>query len=170
VSRVLYLLAVWLHLLSAIIWIGGALFFSLVLVPAMNALADTRLRPLLVRAAALRFRTVSWMCFATFLVTGWIALDQRGITPALLVTPDFWGGPWGRTLAEKLFVVALILMISALHDFVLGPRAAAVMERAPGSPEAMRLRRQTTWIARLNLLLGLIVVALGIMLVRGRPF
>ena len=57
--------------------------------------------------------------------------------------------------------------MSAAHDFVVGPRATAVWQKSPGSPEATRLRMQATWFGRVNLLLALIILGLAIMLVRG---
>jgi putative copper resistance protein D len=163
VSHGVYIFAVWLHILSAIIWIGGALFLSLVLVPVMKHLPDAGLRLSLIRNSGVRFRAVSWICFLVFVVTGLVALAWRGITLSRLATTDFWTGSFGRTLGEKLALVLVILVLSALHDFVLGPRAAAY----PGLP---RLRSQAIWIARVNLLLGLLAAALGVMLVRGRPW
>jgi hypothetical protein len=65
--------------------------------------------------------------------------------------------------------VALILAISAAHDFWLGPRATRAWQAAPASPQARRLRRQATWLARLNAVLALATVALGVLLVRGLP-
>jgi len=43
---------------------------------------------------------------------------------------------------------------SAFHDFFLGPQATAVGRMAPGSPEALRFRRQASWMGRVNLLLA----------------
>jgi hypothetical protein len=82
----------------------------------------------------------------------------------------FWQGSFGRTLTIKLMLVAAILVISAFHDFSLGPRAAWAWEVDAGSAETLRLRRQAARLGRANLLLALIVVLLGIMLVRGAPW
>ncbi len=76
----------------------------------------------------------------------------------------------GRALGVKLLLVAVILVFSALHDFLIGPRATALGRADPTSPEAIRVRRQASWIGRLNLLLGLVVIALGVVLVRGWPW
>ena len=86
-----------------------------------------------------------------------------------LVAAQFWAGPFRKLLAVKLIVFSLILASSALHDFVVGPRAVAIWRERPGSAEATRLRRQATQFGRLNLLLALLMVALGVMLVRGIP-
>jgi hypothetical protein len=51
----------------------------------------------------------------------------------------------------------LALALSVLHDFVLGPRAGR-----PGADPA--LRRRASWVARVNLLVVLAVVFLGLAL------
>jgi len=79
-------------------------------------------------------------------------------------------GLFRQTLRIKLPVVAMILLISAVHDFVIGPRATAEGGANPTSPHTRRLKAQASWLGRLNLLLGMTVVALGVMLVRGWPW
>jgi type IV secretory pathway VirB2 component (pilin) len=81
----------------------------------------------------------------------------------------FWQGSFGRTLAVKLVVVAGILLISGFHDFSLGPRASMAWESDPASAATLRLRRRAVQLGRVNLLLALVAIALGIMLVRGTP-
>jgi hypothetical protein len=51
------------------------------------------------------------------------------------------------------------LVLSVLHDFVLGPRAGA-----PGAdPSARRL---ASWVARVNMLVALVIVLFGLSLLR----
>jgi copper resistance protein D len=46
--------------------------------------------------------------------------------------------------------------ISAVHDFVDGPRASRAV---PGSPAAMRLRKRAAWLARVNVGIGVVLVS-----------
>jgi hypothetical protein len=55
-------------------------------------------------------------------------------------------------------------MMSAVHDFGLGPAAARAQS---GSPAALALRRWSAWIARVNALLGLILVVAAVRVARG---
>jgi hypothetical protein len=55
----------------------------------------------------------------------------------------------------KTALVALAIVLSALHDFVLGPRAGR-----PDAPSSMR--PAASWIARVNVLLVLAVVYIGL--------
>jgi len=63
-----------------------------------------------------------------------------------------------------------VLVVSAVHDFSVGPRASVAIQRDPGSPEAERLRRQASLMGRGNVLLALALVAVAVTLVRGSPW
>ncbi len=167
--RGVYLLSVWLHIMAAIVWVGGTIFLVVVLVPAIRRPEFGGIASALIRFTALRFRWVGWVCFCIFVLTGVVNLLARGIGLRELRETIFWQGSFGRTLAIKLILVAAILLISAFHDFFLGPRAAAAWEADPASAETLRLRRQAVQLGRLNLLLALVVIVLGVMLVRGAP-
>jgi copper resistance protein D len=167
--RGVYLLSVWLHIMAAIVWVGGTIFLVVVLVPAIRRPEFAGIASALIRFTALRFRWVGWVCFCVFIFTGIVNLASRGIGWQELRDATFWQGSFGRTLAIKLILVAAILLISAFHDFFLGLRAAAAWETDPASAETLRLRRQAVQLGRLNLLLALVVIVLGVMLVRGAP-
>ena len=168
--HVWYVASVWLHVVAASLWVGGMLFLVLVLVPALKTLPDRQLAVQLIRDTGRRFRLVGWVTLGVLLATGFTNLWARGITLAMLGTPAFWQAPFGAVLAFKLGVVLLILTLSAIHDFSLGPRASAALRARPDAPEAQRLRLLATWFGRANLLLALVVMACGVMLVRGRPW
>ena len=59
------------------------------------------------------------------------------------------------TVSLSLVLVALLLAV--IHDFVLGPRAGR-----PGADPALRAR--ASWVARVNVLVVLAIVALGLAL------
>ncbi|MBI3990235.1 MAG: DUF4149 domain-containing protein [candidate division NC10 bacterium] len=164
-----YLLSVWLHLLAAMIWIGGMVFLAMALVPVIRRLKDQEVATTLIHETGMRFRWVGWGCLGLLLVSGTVNLAYRGFGWTDVWSGRIVQGPLGQVLGFKLLLVAVILLISALHDFLIGPRATALGQADPTSLEARRLRRQASWLGRLNLLLALIVVALGVMLVRGLP-
>jgi putative copper export protein len=176
---ILYQLSVFVHVLSAIIWIGGMLFVALVVVPATRGLPPSE-RAALFGTVGRRFRTVGWTCIGALVVTGIVNLAYRGVTWESLFTTALWGSPFGLTLALKLGVVAIMLGLSAYHDFVIGPRSVRLSSGPTGrsasassdgrSAAAQRARRAASLIGRVEAILALIVLALAIMLVRGVPF
>ncbi len=165
----LYLFSVWAHILAATIWIGGMLFLVLVVVPWLRTGAQVEAGRFL-RETGVRFRNVAWWCFGIVLVTGIFNLWTRGVRLADFVNPDWIGSRFGTAVILKLCVFALVLVISALHDFVLGPKATEAIQRAPRSSEATVLRRRASLIGRVNAMLSLVLLALGVMLVRGVPW
>jgi uncharacterized membrane protein len=148
----LYIASVWVHIFAAMLWLGGMLFLIFVLVPALKG-ESQELRGRLVDVVGLRFRTVGWLCLLLLLLTGIANVLLRGYSLK------------STLLLAKLSLVGVILVLSFLHDFVIGPRATEAM--AKGGEEAERLRRLSALIGRVNTLLALAVVMLGIMLVRG---
>ena len=60
---------------------------------------------------------------------------------------------------------AFIVVLQAVHDFSIGPRALAAMET--GAPEAPRLRTLTSWIGRINGVVTLVIVLCAVIVVRG---
>ncbi len=158
---------VWLHIIAAAVWFGGMVFLALVLVPVMRLTEYREHASRLVQLTGVRFRTVGWICLSVLVATGFVNLWHRGIGWAALSNAGFWASPFGNLLGWKLLVVALILVLSAYHDFWIGPRATASGQADPGSATALRLRRQASWMGRLNLLLALAAVVLAVLLVRG---
>jgi uncharacterized membrane protein len=134
-----------IHVLAAITWIGGMLFIALVLVPAARRLGDPAVRTRLIQDVGLRFRAVGWIALGALVATGLLNLWFR---PELLTAPSF---------QAKLALVGVALGLSVAHDFVLGPRAVA-----PGADPMLRVR--ASWVARINLLVVLGIVVLGLAL------
>ncbi len=166
-SPQLYAVSVSTHILAATIWIGGMLFLSLVLIPGLRQLDDPALRSRLIQTVGVRFRLVGWLCLGLLLFTGVTNLLTRGISVDLLAESAFWSGAYGRTLLLKLGVFGVILLISATHDWWIGPRAGDTARTRPGSPEALRLRRMAIWFGRVNAALSIAMLALGVLLARG---
>jgi copper resistance protein D len=164
----LVVLAAWIHVVAAATWIGGSLFLVIVLVPALRDPTVGERGMDLVHRVARRFLPVGWACFALLLVTGVFALlvRHRGALD-LVATGGFWSSAGGTVLAWKLTLVGCILVLSALHDFLLVPLAARAWRANGTSPRVGRLRRAARWAGRLNLVLGVLVVGLGVALVRG---
>ncbi|UJR85664.1 DUF4149 domain-containing protein [Sandaracinus amylolyticus] len=164
----LYVVSVWLHILAAITWIGGMFFLVLVVVPWMRQ-GDRAKGAAFLQQTGTRFRNVGWACFVVLLVTGIFQLAMRGVELGDLVDPTWLASPVGSAIALKIGVFAIVLVISAVHDFVHGPRATRAVREDPGSREAERMRRRASMLGRLNVVLAMVLVLLGVVIVRGWP-
>lgn len=167
--RVLYLVSVWVHILAATVWIGGMLFLVLVVVPWLRRGGRTDAAVFL-RETGERFRNVGWVCFGLLLVTGTFNLWVRGVRLSDFVRAEWLESPFGKTVVVKLGAFVVVLVVSALHDFVVGPRATRAIAADPRSTDAQQQRRRASMLGRINVVLALILVAAGVALVRGTPW
>jgi uncharacterized membrane protein len=164
----MYQLAAFVHLLAAMVWIGGMLFLAVVLVPVARGLQDPPgVGMRFLGQAARRFRFPAWGALLVLVATGIWLLVERGIGVTYLLEEQ---GSIAGALRIKLALVVAVVALSALHDFGNGPRVARLMQ-AGGRPSASALqqRRLLTWLARVNVALVLVIAALGVMVVRGVP-
>jgi putative copper resistance protein D len=161
-----YLVAVWLHVLAAAAWIGGMFFLVLVFVPLMRRAEDPTALRAVFHAAALRFRTVGWICLGLLLATGLLQMSVRAGGVEALAAASFWGGRFGGMMIHKLGLFLLVVALSAVHDFWIGPAASQAARQEPGSARAERLRAASSWMGRLNMVLALVVVWTAVRLPR----
>lgn len=160
-----YQLNVFVHVLSAIVWLGGMFFLAAVGAPVLRKVEPARVRADLFKEIGVQFRWLGWVCIVLLLATGVVNLHFRGLLTAEVWTGlTFWTTGYGRVLGTKLFLVLAMILIQGVHDFALGPAAS----RAPsGSPAALRLRKWAAWLARVNTILGVVLVYVAVRLARG---
>jgi putative copper resistance protein D len=159
-----YLSAVTLHVVAAMVWIGGMIFFA-VAAPVLRDVPDDALRARLFDALGRRFRVVGWLCVGTLVASGIVQLRLRGWWGSTFWSrPVLFGTQLGVALVWKLGLVTAMIAVQAAHDFWLGPRAGQV---AVGTEEAGRLRRRAGGLARLNAFLALALVYVAVRLGRG---
>lgn len=161
----LYYANVTLHVLAALVWLGGMFFLALVGAPVLRSVQPPELRVQLFRQLGERFRTIGWAAILVLLATGVLNLYFRGLLSAeVWGSAEFWRSRLGHALAWKLGAVATMLLISLVHDFLSGPSAARL---TGGSPAALAARRRAAWLARINALVGIVVVIAAVRLARG---
>lgn len=161
----LYLFSVFLHLVAAMAWVGGMVFLVAVVVPMLRT--DRKRAGELLRDLGFRFRAVGWAALVTLVVTGAFNVYRRGFGLADVFSGTVFLGAWGRVLAHKLALVAIVLVLSAVHDFRIGPEAARLMTDGSDPARAERLRKAASVIGRITFALALAIVALAVSLVRG---
>jgi len=162
----LYYVNVTIHVLAAMLWLGGMFFLGIVGAPVLRSIEPPPLRQRLFQELGSRFRRVGWIAIAVLVTTGILNLYFRGWLHwrGVLGAGEFWSSAVGRALFVKLIAVAMMISISAIHDFIHGPRAGRA---APGSPAALAMRKRAALLARVNALLGIILVIAAVRLARG---
>src|SRR5690242_4648897 len=99
-----YQFVVFLHILAAIVWVGGLFFFALVAVPVARRLPAAE-RASLLAATGRRFRAVAWTCLGLLVVTGLYNAAARGVTREGLASGRFFGERFGQLLTAKVALV-----------------------------------------------------------------
>lgn len=162
----LYYFSVSIHVLAAMLWLGGMFFLGLVGAPILRAVEPPALRQRLFQQLGTRARAVGWWAIIVLLITGVLNLYFRGWLQwsGVLGSAAFWRTGAGIALAVKLSAVALMVVVSAVHDFMLGPMAGRL---AAGSPAALSFRRRAALLARVNALIGILIVIAAVRLSRG---
>lgn len=155
------LVLVWIHLLAAVLWIGGMSFLSLALVPVLqqDAFASS-CRPFF-KAIALRFRRLVWLCILLLLVTGPLLLGRHVASPLAPMT-------WPPVVQTKLTLVLVLLLLTAIHDLLIGPRVGRILSVPEESRSALdrRLVGSSRWMPRLSLFLALAILLCAVTLAR----
>lgn len=163
----MYYLSVFIHIVSAIFWIGGMLFTAAVLVPASRHQLLKKKKGAFFTLIGRKFSRISWALFLVLTVTGITNLLARGYSLTDLTSRAFWDSGFGSALFIKLHLFGLVLILSGIHDFYAGPKAAELMDSKPDDPKTKTYRTLSSWIGRINLLLGLGILYYAMLLLRG---
>lgn len=152
---------IWIHLLSAVTWIGGMVFLSVVLVPLLRRDGRFAQHAALFREVAYRFRSVVWGAMGMLVGTGVVLAAGRAIP---------LGEPWRwpTIFVVKMGLAVFLFSLTLLHDLVVGPRVRRIMGAAEKERTAgeLILLRYSALLPRLSLLLALFVLLAAVVLAR----
>ena len=143
----MYLTSVFLHILSAMTWIGGMVMFVGAVMPVLKR-RGVEEREAFLSEFGPRFGRVAWTSFSVLIVTGVINLAMRGVHFSDFLREEWRASSFGHGVLLKLGLVLLALVLSLLHTRVVS-------------------RTRARWLGRLGLLVGLVIVAVAVALVRG---
>jgi uncharacterized membrane protein len=134
----------WVHVMAAVIGLGGMGFLLLILIPSLGVLSADQ-REALSKAVASRFRWATWSAVALLLLSGIYNVSRY-----------YWEEPWDR--AWKLLALKIALSF-ALFALVLGLTIPFRLF------EPLRARRRM-WLL-VAFILGVVVVLISAYLRRG---
>lgn len=150
----LALFVVFLHVLGVVVWIGGLMYQTHVLLPAarrggVGAFTE----------AAVRARPVTWTAVAMVVLTGLYNVTQLGALERVMESGA------GLALAGKFTLVILAVALAAQRDFAHVPvlRAAAAGGSDAGDSLAAIAR-----LDRIVIALALVIIWLGLSISRAR--
>lgn len=161
-----YSLSLSVHLIALALWLGGIVFFLIVLAPATQEL-EPRNAVKTLNQGRMGLETLSWIGIGLLLLTGIFNLALR--LPAMGASP---GGSYLVLLAVKLLVFGAMVAHHCLQVFKYGPAIASLTAALPQTlsawPESL-LSHWRRWflLLKINAALGPIAVLLGLALVKN---
>ena len=118
------LLILWIHVIAAVIWVGGNLILAMVIVPHFRQSLPPVQRIQLLTQIGKRFEPVVWGCIGVLFFTGIIniffAVD--------LTSPTALSNAFMRTLIIKILLFFLLTILTVLHSMIFAPRLAVAIE------------------------------------------
>jgi len=154
----LNVIVLWVHLFSAVLFVGGSFFMWLVIVPASHLItSDESERTRIVGKIARSFGNLTNPLIVVLVVTGlynatWYLPSANG----LLEYP-------GTLLLAKAILVSLLLLLIYVHNVYFGKRIIQ-LARESKLDELKALRKTSSIVSAANLTLMLLILLLSTMM------
>lgn len=168
--EIFWLLIRWIHVMAAVVWIGGNLILAMVIVPYFRQNLPPVQRIQLLTQIGKRFEPIVWGCVGILFFTG-IANIFDAID---LGSPTGYEGinTFMRTLLIKLILFIALLILTALHSFVFGPRLSAAIEGLDTEteelpPQVKPLRKRMSIVSSLMGVVSLLILLAAVALRMG---
>jgi uncharacterized membrane protein len=122
-----------IHLISAIVWVGGTIVLVFVGVPAIRKL-EGEARATALQALGRRWRPLGWSAMGVAILSGlWLTDRHGGFAESALSTS------FDKTLIAKSVLVVFLCASAVMHDYILGPRLQReVRTQDPAAPGTRR--------------------------------
>ncbi len=166
--EIFWLLVRWIHVIAAVTWIGGNLILAMVIVPHFRQNLPPVQRIQLLTQIGKRFEPVVWGCVGVLFFTGIVNIfDAIGITSASPIPVPFM-----RTLLIKLGLFFVLVILTAFHGIVFGPRLSAAIEGLDPNleelpPEVKKIRAPMSIISSLMGVVSLLILLAAVALRMG---
>lgn len=143
-------LAIALHVLATVIWVGGMFFAYIAMRPAVILAVDVSQRPALWCQTLGRFFPWVWLSVLTLLITGyWMIFSYFG---------GMAGAGWHIHVMQTL---GLVMMLLFAHLYFAPFRRLKQAVEKGDQAEGLRRVGQIRLMVSINLILGLVVVVIG---------
>jgi uncharacterized membrane protein len=146
------LAAVFVHLLGVVVWIGGLVYQTHVLLPAARRGAAASFVD-----AAMRARPVTWTAIALVVLTGFYNVTQLGPLDRVMASGA------ALLLAGKFVLVLVAVALTGQRDFAQIPRLRRTLGAGQSPGPALNA---IAWLDRVTLLLGVVIIYLGVAISR----
>ena len=141
----------WLHILSAVAFIGPQIFFVVAVTPAMRTIEDVKVRTRAVRVMTQRFGMLGGGALVVLLITGVLnyvhAKDEIDAYQRYFIT-----------LQIKLTLVAVVVLLTILHGAIFGRRLQQLQESGAAEAEIAETRRLSMFASIATMVLSIAIL------------
>jgi uncharacterized membrane protein len=152
-------IAYWMHMLATVVWIGGLAVLSILVIPTANRALDEQAYAKLLERLQRRLDPLAWFSMLVLLASGMLQMSANPNYNGFLT----FDGSWAVAILIKHLIFILMVAISGYITWGLMPslrRAALQNSRGKETPQGADLQRRGANLLRLNLILGVLVLAL----------
>lgn len=152
-------LAYWLHMLASVTWMGGLAALSILVLPAARRSLQPEAYAELLSGLRHQVNLVGWASLVVLAATGMFQMSANPHYQGFLAVNT----RWAVAILIKHLVFLVLVGLSAYLTWGLLPRmqrAAWQARHGLASDDAAAFQRQEALLIRINLCLGLLVLAL----------
>lgn len=131
-------IVLWLHILSAVAFIGPQIFLAVAAVPAMQTIDDVKVRARAMRVMTTRFGMLGGGALVVLLVTGVINYFHAKDL-GYMSNDDF--PRYFMTMQIKLTLVTVVVILTVLHGAVFGRKLRDLQESDAPAEEIANVRK-----------------------------
>ena len=149
----------WIHLLSAVLFVGGSLFIWLVVLPASKLIAeDESERMQIIEKIARRFGRITNITLVVLVLSG--VYNASWYLPSTGALFDTY---LGNLLLVKIVLVTVLVALIYLHGLYFG-RKIVRLARERKLEELKKVRKQSRIVSAINLVLMMMILVFAIFL------
>jgi uncharacterized membrane protein len=146
----------WLHILSAITWIGSLTAINLLVLPASQQTLNLSAQLSLISSLQKKLEPLAWFSISIILFTGLIQMSTSEHYDGFLNTST----QWSLAILTKQILGAVMIVLSAIQTWEVIPAIQRVLlkkEKAE-EPELKNLQKREIRLMRINLFLSILVI------------
>lgn len=150
-------LNLWLHILSAVVWVGAIFYTWWVLIPGMKSAYSTEEAPLRITSLEKHFRKVAHLFIALIAITGVINLLLPASLEKFKTSPSF-----GMLVTLKVILLAVLIFLHILRFVVYARKIESSAQRAKVSEEGLKAWNKSKTVLMIQALTGIILIFIGV--------
>ena len=156
--EILLIISTWIHLLSAVVWVGGIFFVLFVALPAAKRILGQQGK--LMGAIGKRFVPLANISILLILISG-ISMTLTSHSFSEVVSLN---SSWSQSLLIKILVALTMMSIHFYRGLILTPKIEKLTAEGSSTEEVRKLQHLSLNLVKTNFALSMVVLFLTGML------